>query len=92
MTFNMYFQVVKQQKFHNRHKIVPVKSERRIHMMDFFYYASVYLLNRPVIALNGDIGNYYQGVCYQPPTHSIILITLLSLQHIVMGNMLFIHV
>ncbi|KAF6024817.1 hypothetical protein EB796_016876 [Bugula neritina] len=47
--------VVKQQKFRNQDKIIPVKTERRVHMMDFFYYASKYLLDKTIIALNGDI-------------------------------------
>ena len=60
----VYLQVVKSQKFINRHKIVPVKVDRRIHMMDFFHYASYHLLDKPVIALNGDIGRI---ISYQPP-------------------------
>ena len=55
----VYLKVLKSLKFVNRHKIVPVKVKRKIHMMDFFYYASHHLLDKPVIGLNGDIGRIY---------------------------------
>ena len=42
----------------NRHKIVPVKRERLIHMADFFTYASTHLLDRAVIAMNADISKF----------------------------------
>jgi len=32
-------------------------------MMDFFYYASKYLLDKTIIALNGDIGNNSVILC-----------------------------
>ncbi|XP_067945625.1 uncharacterized protein [Watersipora subatra] len=48
-------EAVRDRKLDNRVKIIPVKMRRRVHMMDFFHYAAKFLLNKPVIALNGDI-------------------------------------
>ena len=42
---------------HNKQKIAPVKLGRLIHMADYFLYASKYLIDKTVIAMNSDIGN-----------------------------------
>ncbi|KAF6034764.1 hypothetical protein EB796_006937 [Bugula neritina] len=47
--------LVKSQNFSALNKLRPVKWHRRLHMADFFLYASKNLVNKSVIAINGDI-------------------------------------
>lgn len=49
-------QLLMNRKLHNMKKLVPVKLDRLIHMADFFRYASKNLIDKPVIAMNSDIG------------------------------------